>query len=898
MRKIKEILFDWAKFLNEKGNNDLSDSQIKEIVGNEIQSQILLTTLLDSIKEKKEINGKLRSTTKAFFIFCYIILKEDPSTGQIIWNNFVKKQFELIEFNDQSCYIAARSHGKSFVAFCLYPIFKAFIRIGFEAILCSNIPKMVKRNFRVLKRLIDTNELLLMKKKSENLRDLKWTESEIEYNNGYIETISMGTTPRSAHVDYVAIDDPLRDDKKMTNEYILNFVQGAIRLCILRKKGKMAVSGTPQHEGDLFHTLMRKTGSKTKICSNGEISEKGFCCDIFPAITNWEKKELLVPEIYDWDQLMKERASIGEYRFQRELMVNCISFEGSLIGRSLFLKCCSEIDVKGNPVSMLQVGAKDKKYIITMDCATSDALSADYAAFTVWELCEDGKMICRHLWHEKGYSINDPDGMDDDQIHIGAKLSKDFNNAICVIETNSPGISLKQGLEGLGVECVGRVTGSNKVNEIVDYIEAMKNGNVIFPSDPEDEFTLQMLEKIKNEHLNFGSKKKGDKEVFEALAGHDDIFDSCFPEGHLVKTDKGYKDISKIKEGDFVLTHKNRYKKVVKTNKRFINEKILEFNVSGIPERIRVTKNHPFLVSRYGSVHHSKYRFNLPDYFENSFEWIKAKDLKPKTSGLRQRNLMDLIIVPKKELINNTPFSDLNGFERFIGLYLAEGSCSHHGIALAFHVKEKELIDFCLDFLKRNGFNCNTQIVDNCCRVYAQRMILKNYFKRFGKSVDMCMPDDLVDSLDLLTVHGWLEGDGHLSPNGFVGTSISRKLVFQMKDILFRNKIICNIHLRQRGWNTFPNSKPIYAFTLNKINTKKLFGISSKSKRNTGITHHKGHFMASFNSEEVSFKGLVYNLQVEDDESYSVNGIKVHNCYFAWSYAQSELDDGVMPIII
>ena len=50
----------------------------------------------------------------------------------------------------------------------------------------------------------------------------------------------------------------------------------------------------------------------------------------------------------------------------------------------------------------------------------------------------------------------------------------------------------------------------------------------MFPSDPEDEYTLQMLDKIKTEHLSFGVKKRGGQEVYEALAGHDDIFDSCW----------------------------------------------------------------------------------------------------------------------------------------------------------------------------------------------------------------------------------------------------------------------------------------------------------------------------------------------------------------------------------
>ena len=74
-------------------------------------------------------------------------------------------------------------------------------------------------------------------------------------------------------------------------------------------------------------------------------------------------------------------------------------------------------------------------------------------------------------------------------------------------------------------------------------------------------------------------------------------------EGEECCVDDGGED----KEGDFVLTHKNRYKKVRKVMEQTINEDIFELNVSGVPNKILCTLEHPFYATTYQSVHHSKY---------------------------------------------------------------------------------------------------------------------------------------------------------------------------------------------------------------------------------------------------------------------------------------------------
>ncbi len=90
---------------------------------------------------------------------------------------------------------------------------------------------------------------------------------------------------------------------------------------------------------------------------------------------------------------------------------------------------------------------------------------------------------------------------------------------------------------------------------------------------------------------------------------------SCFPKGERVLTAKGFKNIEDIKVDDFVVTHKNRLKRVYEVLKREYSGKLYKFNISGFEkDTLKCTEEHPILVIK-----------NLNDLSEP--EWIEAKDL-------------------------------------------------------------------------------------------------------------------------------------------------------------------------------------------------------------------------------------------------------------------------------
>src|SRR4030042_3059854 len=262
---------------------DFSEYLLKEkIISQEekenLSEQELLTLLNDMLYETEEIQGVLCSTARTWWLWNNIVINAEPTTKKKIWNNFVQDFFQDIEHHRYSSILASRGLGKTYFI-CLYSTFKMYLFNYTNIALTSNIPKMCKRVVRKAKQLVDTNELLLEKKDSEKRRELIWSQDQFEYNDGLFETVSLGSVIRSAHVNFVFIDDLLRDDFRYSSEEVDNFIFGQLFPIAQRFKARFIISGTPIHTHDLYHDVMnQKPNFMGKRLGNGEFSHKGFYC--------------------------------------------------------------------------------------------------------------------------------------------------------------------------------------------------------------------------------------------------------------------------------------------------------------------------------------------------------------------------------------------------------------------------------------------------------------------------------------------------------------------------------------------------------------------------------------------------------------------------------------------
>lgn len=107
----------------------------------------------------------------------------------------------------------------------------------------------------------------------------------------------------------------------------------------------------------------------------------------------------------------------------------------------------------------------------------------------------------------------------------------------------------------------------------------------------------------------------------------------CVPPGELIFTGKGYVPIENIRVGDLVATHTGNFRKVNKTMRRQINDKLYNIYFNGCAKPLRVTDEHPVFIFR----ERPQTDKSLAQIYQDAVpEFVSAKNV----------NDGDLIVVP------------------------------------------------------------------------------------------------------------------------------------------------------------------------------------------------------------------------------------------------------------
>jgi site-specific DNA-cytosine methylase len=316
----------------------------------------------------------------------------------------------------------------------------------------------------------------------------------------------------------------------------------------------------------------------------------------------------------------------------------------------------------------------------------------------------------------------------------------------------------------------------------------------------------------------------------------------CFAAGTMVLTMDGYKPIEEVVKGDLVLTHKGRWRPVTSTMRRSANETILLEGQGFLP--IRTTSEHPFLTGVE--------------------EWTPA-------GALKKGSRVAIVDTPCGAL-QNIPLC------RIIGRYLADGwrvqrkgrENTGRVVICARHEKAPSLARE----LAQAGLHA-TKVEE---RTVVKFHITQTWFYRFIAQFDdgarnkhlpghwLSMPRDAAEAI----LNGYLAGDGNKTTYGYRATTISKRLAHTI--LLLGKKVygtIGSIYFTKRAPTTIIEGRTVrqqdtYTVQLYRQSKKTVnegaYGWTrlKKSTRTTGC--------------------LVYNISVDEDESYTANNIVVHNC--------------------
>lgn len=420
-----------------------------------------------------------------------------------------------------------------------------------------------------------------------------------------------------------------------------------------------------------------------------------------------------------------------------------------------------------------------------------------------------------------------------------------------------------------------------------------------------DSYDAYEIEKnaIKATETNFPDVKQcGDvtKEDFTKYKGKVDLLiggSPCFPEDALVLCEEGFKPIGQIQVGDKVVTHKGRLRKVLKTGAKFSNTVMVKGAGSS---GIECTPNHPFYSCNKNHIWNSE--THEYDTVLSNPAWEKAENLKGKM-WLNLCCFNEKLEIPHLEIyksgnqykIQKESYDFSPSFFYFIGRWLGDGWINATTLKTG---KVKKRVFICCSYSEEQKLkekllltNLHFNITHERTAVrfcFSSTNLYEWLFSNFGKGANrkniplwvFTMPSEYKEAL----VQGYLDADGCKRKNNFASTTINRKLSIALKILQGELEQTTSIYFCKR-----PPTCIIEGRTVNQHSFYQ--NIYYKHPRSSMLVK-EGYWGLVRSVEPYRENIMVYNLEVEEDNSYTVDGIVVHNCQgFSSSGKQLNFND-------
>lgn len=236
-------------------------------------------------------------------------------------------------------------------------------------------------------------------------------------------------------------------------------------------------------------------------------------------------------------------------------------------------------------------------------------------------------------------------------------------------------------------------------------------------------------------------------------------------------------------------------------------------------------------------------------------------------------------------------------FWRLCGYYLAEGFVGNDNwtINFAFHEKETdyhaEVFAAMAKYFRLEGVTKTPPRSKGVNLTFASRVVAEFLSAFLGNGADNKRIPDCARNIPAQHAFqifvGFWRGDGTQADDSFQTVSNSRTLTYQMRDILLQLQVVSSVlrhdQARTRAWKLsiggsgldrlaqFGMTHPFIAARAGHLKGGSLQG---------GWTDGHRMYMAIREISEEEYQGPVYNLGVEEDNSYVAGDMVVHNCYW------------------
>lgn len=353
----------------------------------------------------------------------------------------------------------------------------------------------------------------------------------------------------------------------------------------------------------------------------------------------------------------------------------------------------------------------------------------------------------------------------------------------------------------------------------------------------------------------------------------------CFPAGTLVETAEGQVAIEDIREGDLVKTHARRYRSVVKTMRRS-GAPLVEVRAMGaLP--VHATPEHPFYARRKTRAWDNVRRCYVRRF--GPAEWVPAESL----------TRDHFVAQPLDELIAGAERGQTAEHWYLVGRWLGDGWIVDHlrtskvprgkrGSRVTSRVHKaiiccatNEAQELKIRILAA-GYRVTESIERTVVKLHISSTALVERLRPFGRGAGGKLLPSWVFGLPIKIQRalweGWIDSDGHRFPDGKISaTTVSRQLAEGMARIA-RNITRAPVAVYRH------ETKPATVIEGRLVQQRTQYQVVTSPQRHHGFFEDGFCWVPVRSVTRLDARADVFNIEVEEDNSYVAGTLVVHNC--------------------
>lgn len=501
--------------------------------------------------------------------------------------------------------------------------------------------------------------------------------------------------------------------------------------------------------------------------------------------------------------------------------------------------------------------------------------------FTVLTAMRGGQVVGFDRFNQVGWELQ--------RGRLGA-FCQHFQPELVLTESNSFG---GPNLERLQIELPWNVEGflttAQSKRQLIDlYSLGMERDQVHYP-----EIEVFIAE---HEAFEYSVTAKGNVTMQAPKGGHDD----CVLPGTLIKTAAGYRPVESIRPGDMVLTHRGRYQQVesciAKLHSGLVYDVLFRNQMA-----LHVTANHPIYAAKPNFDGHRPKDFDKrewlrPEQFIRNCRCVSVVESLGEM-GTQPLAESDFYVNPRnatRQKVREIALDD--GLAGLLGRFVADGHCRKQGIyglELAFHEDDRTISQFA-DYLAGIGAAPRIEATRSKCvkLSFSGKLLWHALRQTYADDGERRLPAWVtrLGPAQSVVLQEWLKGDGwrRKLSDWIIGCTTSPALALGMRDIAVASGQYASMALRKGQMRRGTRCKDQYWVSIRDAGVWPPSGASYRLSEAEYGSHLKTMTTRQYD-------GAVYNLQVAEDQSFTANGIVVHNCVISGALAYWAQERGSMP---